>query len=504
MLASLGAPQCGDNCVARKGSGEMTLVASPPAEFALPAHIRVDRDQFNRRARARTLERAPTLDQFSLLRERLSQTHQTTRAPWAKALLHAQATQVTDTSQPARQARTGNLAPRWLTYVDTDGASTWLRVSAPFARGGQAALQIAATESGHLLALRTEFFETSQTKPKSLQTTSVHGKQQEHAALTAAHSPLLPVQYLGIKTIHPMQADGSLHALMPLYVADVRELTTCFGSSPTERALVTLQLAIDVGTRLAVLHAARYVHFDVKPNNVLLSPDGHFELADFGCAQPLPDHPVDGSLSGSQMYMSPEALLEGGHDRWVGPASDFFSLGLTLLDVATNFSRLSTSKDAAKELRTGLQSWRDATHGRCAAGIARRLSTSGRTPMGWQQLRAEVSRTSPILRLLLDQLLLPESSARLTGFAFVAQAHRLQRVVARDAMRVEQHQWAERFGWHRHRSAPNDDVVDAWTERQMARWCQLAATRYMMSDACTAKRAAMASVCGMTPRPASA
>lgn len=74
----------------------------------------------------------------------------------------------------------------------------------------------------------------------------------------------------------------------------------------------------------------RVLHCDVKPSNVRISASGEVKLLDFGVSTSLIDDTADGPVMGTLGYVAPERL-EGGR---TGPASDLFSLGLTLLAVA--------------------------------------------------------------------------------------------------------------------------------------------------------------------------
>jgi hypothetical protein len=93
------------------------------------------------------------------------------------------------------------------------------------------------------------------------------------------------------------------------------------------------RLFAELAEGLGAAHAQGVVHRDVKPGNVLVTPDGRPKLADFGLAR------VEGALSlsrtgsvpGTPFYMSPEQA-EGAEP---GPASDQFSLGAALYEALT-------------------------------------------------------------------------------------------------------------------------------------------------------------------------
>jgi serine/threonine-protein kinase len=104
------------------------------------------------------------------------------------------------------------------------------------------------------------------------------------------------------------------------------------------RALPTaavVRIGIDVCRALAFLHQNRYLHRDVKPENVLLTPDGTAKLCDLGLAKRLD---ADADLTavphgvGTPYYMPYEQSLNA---SLVDERGDVFALGATLYHLAT-------------------------------------------------------------------------------------------------------------------------------------------------------------------------
>jgi serine/threonine-protein kinase len=91
--------------------------------------------------------------------------------------------------------------------------------------------------------------------------------------------------------------------------------------------------AIEVGRALGAAHAERLVHRDVKPQNVLIDPDGRAKVTDFGIARSLEDGGLTatGRVVGTTDYVSPEQAL--GED--VTAESDIYSLGIVLYEMLT-------------------------------------------------------------------------------------------------------------------------------------------------------------------------
>ncbi|TDC47474.1 protein kinase [Actinomadura sp. KC345] len=98
----------------------------------------------------------------------------------------------------------------------------------------------------------------------------------------------------------------------------------------TPEAVRRLGAALAEG--LAAIHACGLVHRDLKPGNVIMSPDGP-RIIDFGIARAADATTLTatGSVVGTYAYMAPEQIRA---DR-AGPAADVFALGCVLAFAAT-------------------------------------------------------------------------------------------------------------------------------------------------------------------------
>ncbi len=97
------------------------------------------------------------------------------------------------------------------------------------------------------------------------------------------------------------------------------------GPLPPSRAA---ELGHQLLAALASAHAVGVLHRDVKPSNVILTPDGRTVLTDFGIAtiEGDPSLTQTGIVMGSPGFLAPERIRGGA----ATPASDLWSLGATV------------------------------------------------------------------------------------------------------------------------------------------------------------------------------
>src|SRR5919197_3749106 len=91
--------------------------------------------------------------------------------------------------------------------------------------------------------------------------------------------------------------------------------------------------AIEIGRALSCAHSHRFVHRDVKPQNVLIDPEGRAKVTDFGIARSLELDGLTaaGRVLGTTDYVAPEqAIGEGATEQ-----SDIYSLGISLWEMLT-------------------------------------------------------------------------------------------------------------------------------------------------------------------------
>jgi serine/threonine protein kinase len=163
---------------------------------------------------------------------------------------------------------------------------------------------------------------------------------EARAAANLSHPNIVTVHDFGF-------ADNLLFIVMEFIPGkDLKQLIRERGRFSVEAGI---PLIIQACAGLGYAHRAGLVHCDVKPHNLLVSPDGRLKVTDFGIARALatitPGERTD-VVWGSPLYFSPEQA----QGEPPSPASDVYSLGVVMYELlcGTPPFTASTSSELAR------------------------------------------------------------------------------------------------------------------------------------------------------------
>jgi diguanylate cyclase (GGDEF)-like protein len=147
------------------------------------------------------------------------------------------------------------------------------------------------------------------------------------AGLCREAALLASVDHPGLVGIHEVgEHEGRPYLVMDL--VEGQTLTKLLDEGPLspERAV---EVALDVVEPLAAVHRTGLVHRDIKPDNIMIRPDGRAQLIDFGLAARESTDESDVTV-GTLMYAPPEQ--SGVLRRSVDNRSDLYALGVVLFE----------------------------------------------------------------------------------------------------------------------------------------------------------------------------
>lgn len=163
-------------------------------------------------------------------------------------------------------------------------------------------------------------------------------RQEARAAANLSHPNIVTVHDFGLD-------NGQLFIVMEhIPGTDLKSMIRKRGRFTVEEAIpIMVQACAGIG----YAHRAGLVHCDVKPHNLLITPDHRLKVTDFGIARALSTiRPGDREdvVWGSPQYFAPEQA----RGQAPSPASDVYSLGIVLYEMLTG--TLPFNANTAEEL----------------------------------------------------------------------------------------------------------------------------------------------------------
>ena len=134
-----------------------------------------------------------------------------------------------------------------------------------------------------------------------------------------------------IVAVHDVFEDRDRQAVV-MQLVDGKSLRQLLDVQTRLSPELTIHIGTCVAAALDAAHRAGFVHRDVKPGNILVTPDGRVLLTDFGIAKGLDtsedDLTSDNVMMGTAKYLSPEQV----RGRKLDGRADLYSLGLVLYE----------------------------------------------------------------------------------------------------------------------------------------------------------------------------
>ena len=146
---------------------------------------------------------------------------------------------------------------------------------------------------------------------------------RERFRAEARHAAL--VNHEGIASVYDFgEEEGSAYLVMELVPGEA--LSTIIERERFLSAERVLDIVAQTASALHAAHQAGLVHRDVKPGNLLITPDGRVKITDFGIARAVDQVPLTatGQVMGTVQYLSPEQAS----GKAANALTDIYSLGI--------------------------------------------------------------------------------------------------------------------------------------------------------------------------------
>lgn len=132
--------------------------------------------------------------------------------------------------------------------------------------------------------------------------------------------------------IYDVGSDKESHYIVMEYV-EGKTLKQVIEEEGPFDAKTVLELGVQMVSALKHAHQKKIIHRDIKPQNILMTPEGVLKVTDFGIAKAVDSSTIvaTGNAIGSVHYFSPEQAK----GKYVNESSDLYSCGIVLFELAT-------------------------------------------------------------------------------------------------------------------------------------------------------------------------
>ncbi len=150
-------------------------------------------------------------------------------------------------------------------------------------------------------------------------------RRESQAAASLAHPNIVNVFDVG--------REGNIHYIV-MELIEGRVLSDVIAEDGPMDYRQALEIGRQMASALSLAHKNHIIHRDVKPHNILITPEGVAKITDFGIAKAMDATDMEASATavmGSVHYFSPEQARGG----YVDERSDLYSLGIVLYEMIT-------------------------------------------------------------------------------------------------------------------------------------------------------------------------
>ncbi|MFI0976160.1 protein kinase [Streptomyces sp. NPDC021093] len=217
-------------------------------------------------------------------------------------------------------------------YVEPDAAGERYEIIHPIGKGGMGAVHLAYDR---LLDRRV-----------ALRTIQIHGFDEpaERQVFWTAVRVAAALNHPNVAAVYDVVEVKAGRFFVMEYVqgTDLRDVGAEGTLSPDEAA----EAVHDVLSGLEAAHRAGVVHCDVKPSNIMLTPNGTVKISDFGISHVIADegqgplHRGDGTMVGTPAYMAPEIV----HGQLPTPSVDIYGAGVVFYELCTGQTPFRSDK----------------------------------------------------------------------------------------------------------------------------------------------------------------
>ena len=138
------------------------------------------------------------------------------------------------------------------------------------------------------------------------------------------------LEHPNIVNIYDVGSENGMHYIVMEYVEGIT-LKTYIEKKGQLSFKEAVSIAIQVGRGIEAAHGKNIIHRDIKPQNIIVNPNGILKVTDFGIAKAATSATISSNAVGSVHYISPEQARGGFCDE----RSDIYSLGITMYEMVT-------------------------------------------------------------------------------------------------------------------------------------------------------------------------